>query len=85
MMNYMAEGLISFLSAHGTLGDEPDWCAAESWRGVVYLDGEYLAGEQCGTERWVVSKQRRSQEDVILRKLLHHKMLTQQVHFSFLK
>lgn len=52
VMNYMVEGLISFLSAHETLGDElrlmgcrePTWC---------YLFGRciYLDGVHCATER----------------------------------
>jgi len=41
LMNYAAEFLISFLSAHGTLrgGGRRDWWAAPCWRGVVYLAG----------------------------------------------
>lgn len=34
-MNDTAEGLISFLSAHETLGMQGDWWAAESWPGAA--------------------------------------------------
>lgn len=51
MMNYTVEGLISFLSAYRTLGDEQRLMGAVIWHGVVYLDAAYLAEVQRGSER----------------------------------
>lgn len=43
---------LAFYLLTGLWGMSGDWWAAVIWHGVVYLDGEYLAGVQSGAGRW---------------------------------